>query len=86
MMKKLILILVPLILFLLVPSQGFCFEVTAQVSKNRISKDDSIILRITVKDGKGDIDTSVIKDFKVVSQGSSTSVSIIKTSYTTIIS
>jgi tetratricopeptide (TPR) repeat protein len=85
-MKKLILILVSLALFLLLPSQGLCFEVAALVSKNKISINNSIILRITVKDGKGDIDTSVIKDFKVVSQGSSTSVSIINTSYSKIIS
>lgn len=85
-MKRLLLIFVSLALFLLIPSQGFCFEVTAQVSKNIISENDSIILKITLKGGKGKVDTSVIKDFRVVPRGSSTSVSIVNTSYSKVLS
>ena len=85
-MKKLLLLFISLALFLLIPYQGFCFEATAQVSKNKISENDSIILKITLKGGKGKVDTSVIKDFRVVPRGSSTSMSIINTSYSKVIS
>ena len=77
-MKKLILIFV---LFFIIPVQASGFEVTAQVNKNKISKNDSIILRITLKGGKGEVDTSVIKDFIVESRGSSTNVSIVNGNY-----
>jgi len=80
-MKKLIHIFVPLILLLLISSNGFCFDVTAQVSKNEISVNDSIILRITVEGGKADVHTSIIQDFRVESRGSGTNVSIVNGSY-----
>ena len=80
-MKKPILTLVTFILLFSTPFQAFCFEVTAQVSKNKISIDDSIILRITMDGGEGDVDTSVIKDFIVESRGSGTNVSIVNGSY-----
>jgi tetratricopeptide (TPR) repeat protein len=80
-MKQLIRILLPLMLLLLIPSNGFCFDVTAQVSKNEISVDDSIILRITIEGGKADIDTSIIQDFQVKSKGSGTNVSIVNGNY-----
>lgn len=76
-MKKQLLLLFMLILFFITPMQAFCFDVTAKVSKNKISKDDSIILRIIVQGGDAEVDTSVIRDFKVESRGSGTNVSII---------
>ena len=85
-MKKSTTILIFLLLFLSIPSPCLSLEVTALVSEDKISRSDSIIFRITVKGGKGKIDTSVIKDFRVVPQGSSTSVSIINTKYSKTIS
>ncbi len=80
-MKKLILLLIIFVLFFIIPVQAFCFEVTAQVSKDKISQNDSIILRITITGGKAEIDTSVIQDFRVESRGSGTNVSIVNGNY-----
>ncbi|MCK5100903.1 MAG: BatD family protein, partial [Desulfobacteraceae bacterium] len=80
-MKKLIHILFPLALFLLISSNGFCFDVSAKVSQNKISKNDSVILRIIVEGGKAEVDTSIIRDFRVESRGSGTNVSILNGKY-----
>ncbi len=62
---------------LLIPGKGFCFSARAEVDRNTISKDDSLMLKIVTKGGKGDVDISPIVDFKVISRGTGTSVSII---------
>ncbi len=85
-MKKLMTILTGCAMLLFSFSQGLCFEAAATINKNSISINDSVILRITIKDGKGDVDTSVIKDFRVAPQGSSTSISIINTKYSKTVS
>ncbi|MCP3876503.1 MAG: hypothetical protein GY699_25600 [Desulfobacteraceae bacterium] len=57
----------------LFPATGFCFNVSAHVDKTRISGEDSIFLEVEVNGGKATLDLSTIKDFKVISRGSSSS-------------
>jgi len=62
-----------LLVLCLFPLNGVCFEVTAHVDKSKISMEDSVFLTIAVAGGKADLDLSVIRDFKVMSRGSSSS-------------
>jgi tetratricopeptide (TPR) repeat protein len=62
-----------LVLLLVIPAHGFCFEVTARVDKNKITPEDSVLLRIEVGGGKADPDLSGITDFKVTPRGTSSS-------------
>ena len=64
---------VALVMVAILPGTGFCFDVTAHVDKRKISRDDSILFKVEVNGGKADIDLSLIKDFKVMSRGSSSS-------------
>ncbi|MBT6341595.1 MAG: hypothetical protein HOJ48_20120, partial [Desulfobacula sp.] len=64
---------IALVLVSFLPGTGFCFDVTAHVDKLKISKEDSIVLKVVVSGGKADLDLSMIKDFKVISRGSSSS-------------
>jgi len=67
------------IIVLLIAIPGLCngFDVTAHVDKTRISQDDSISLIVDVNGGKADLDISGIQDFKVISRGTSSSLSYI---------
>ncbi|MBF0413220.1 MAG: BatD family protein [Desulfamplus sp.] len=65
----------------IVPVNGFCFNVTAQVDRNRISINDSVVLSIVFEDGEKEVDTSQLTDFTIVSQSSSSSISIINGKY-----
>ncbi|RLB91132.1 MAG: hypothetical protein DRH26_08475 [Deltaproteobacteria bacterium] len=65
--------LISLVLLVILPATGFCFDVTAHVDKSKISREDSVLLNIVIKGGKADLDLSGIKDFKVISRGSSSS-------------
>ena len=57
-------------------------EVTAYVDRTQISAGESVSLTVSIKDGKGDVDVSGIKDFKVLSRGTSSNISIINGSMT----
>ncbi len=70
-----------LLLSLVIPGNGFCFNAKAEVDRNIISKNDSLILKIVTKGGKGEVDISPIIDFKVIPRGTGTSVSIINGKY-----
>lgn len=70
-----------ILLCLLIPVKGFCFNARATVDRNTISQNDSLILKIIIKGGKGEVDISPITDFKVISRGSGTSISIINGNY-----
>ncbi len=63
------------IIILLSTMPGLCFgvNVTAHVDKSKISQEDSVFLKIEVNGGKADLDLSVIKDFKVIPRGTSSS-------------
>ena len=72
----------PCLVFGLVISFGVCaqvraIEVMAYVDRTKISMNDSVGLTVTVKDGEGNVDVSGIKDFKVLSRGTSSNISII---------
>ena len=64
---------VALVLVAILPATGVCFDVTANVDKTKISREDSVFLQVVVIGGKADLDLSMIKDFKVISRGSSSS-------------
>lgn len=66
-------IFISFVLMVILPATGFCFNVTAQVDKLKISMEDSVFLKVEVNGGKADLDLSMIKDFKVISRGSSSS-------------
>lgn len=63
------------------PAGAFCFSVTAQVDRNKISINDSVVLSLLFEDGEGSVDTSTITDFSIVSQSSSSNISIINGKY-----
>lgn len=57
-------------------------KVAAQVDRSVIGPGESVQLRITVTDGQGEVDLSHLTNFKVVPQGTSSSVQIINTQMT----
>ncbi|OQY02664.1 MAG: hypothetical protein B6I26_00485 [Desulfobacteraceae bacterium 4572_130] len=73
-----------ILLFLLfIPVQGFSSNigVSAEVNKNIISENDSIFLKVVIDGEQGNVDTSIITDFKVIESSTGTSVSIINGKY-----
>jgi hypothetical protein len=72
-MKLNAVIFTALVLLLVITAQGFCFEVTARVDRNKIAPEDSVLLRIEMSGGKADPDLSGITDFKVTPRGTSSS-------------
>ncbi|WP_457552159.1 BatD family protein [Desulfobacula sp.] len=76
-MKLKIMFLISFVLICVLPSTGLCLDVTAHVDKSKISSEDSVFLTVEVKGGKADLDLSVIKDFKVISRGSSSNYTFI---------
>lgn len=66
--------LVPICLFAFVPSSQ---AQQASVNTGKTTLDTPIQLIVTLPSGDGEVDTSVIEDFKVLSRGSSSSVRII---------
>ncbi|MCK5695626.1 MAG: protein BatD, partial [Desulfobacula sp.] len=64
---------ITMMLLVTLPAIGFCFDVTASVDKTRISRDDSVLLRVMSNGGKAELDLFVVKDFKVIPRGSSSS-------------
>lgn len=81
-LKQLLLLFIVIILCLVtVPIKGLCFTVTAQVDRNKISINESLLLSITFEDGEAEIDTSSLNDFTIVSKSSSSNISIINGKY-----
>ncbi|SLM30538.1 conserved membrane hypothetical protein [Desulfamplus magnetovallimortis] len=70
-----------LLICLLMPLNLFAFSVTAQVDRNRISINDSVVLKVVFNDGEGEVDTSVIKDFRIIGRSSSSNISIVNGKY-----
>lgn len=68
---------IAMVLAVLIPATGYCFDVTAHVDKTRISSGDSVFLKVEVDGGKADLDLSMIRDFKVISRGTSSSYNFI---------
>lgn len=65
MMKK---IMIGIMMMVLIPSLTLALSVKARVDKNRMTADDSLTLTVSVNDGNAEIDTSLIRDFQIVSQ------------------
>ncbi len=63
---------------LVLPAAGLAdseFQASARVDKTRMTLEDTLTLQIVSQGGKADVDLSAITDFKVVSSGTSTSMS-----------
>ncbi|WP_462323787.1 BatD family protein [Desulfoplanes sp.] len=72
-----------LIFLILLPVQAMAkTSVQATVDRTRITRGESLSLRVTITDGSGDVDTSVITDFDIVSKSSGTNISIVNGSMT----
>ncbi len=59
---------------ILVPGFAVGAKISAVVDQNHITPDETVQLTVTIDCGKGTIDTSVIKDFTVVSRGTGSSI------------
>ena len=70
-----------LIVLILIPQFCFGLTVTAHVDKYKISQEDSVLLNVDVDGGKADIDVSMVKDFKIISRGTSISSNYINGKY-----
>ncbi len=62
-------------------SPAFGADVRATVDNTNISLNESVSLKVIVNDGGCDVDTSLIKDFKVTPRGESTNIQIINSKY-----
>ncbi len=70
MMKK----IVTIVMFMLfIPMTVSALAVKAQVDKTRMTDEDSLNLTVVVNDGNAEIDTSVIRDFRIVSHSTGSS-------------
>ncbi len=63
--------------FLFFPGKTLADEVKAVIDRTRMTPEESAQLSIIVPGGEASVDVSVIKDFKVISQGTSSSIQII---------
>lgn len=70
-MKKHIVILMAGLL--LIPVSSYAVSVRATVDRNRITQEDILNLKVSVTDSEAQVDTSAIKDFRILSQSSGTS-------------
>lgn len=69
---------IPLIILLVFyPLSVFAFGATATVDKTEITLEDSIFFSVEVEGGKAAVDLSPIKNFRVISKGSSSSYNFI---------
>ena len=50
---------------------------TARVDRTQLAPGESLALSVTLQNGEGDVDVTAINDFKVLSQGTSTSLRIV---------
>lgn len=62
---------------LMVPLKSFGFQATASVNQNRISVEDTVLLNVVVEGGSAQIDVSGIRDFEIISRGTSRSMSFV---------
>ena len=70
-------------ILILLPVQAIATtSVRATVDRTRITRGESLSLTVTITDGSGDVDTSVITDFDIVSRSSGTNISLVNGSLT----
>jgi len=72
--------IIVLLLIVGLPYHAQALEVKAVADRNHIAAGETVQLTVTVKNGKGDVDVANIRDFKVTSQGTQTSVRIVNNS------
>ena len=63
------------------PFSALAFSVTAQVDRNQITINDTLVLKIIFEDGEDEVDTSALADFEILSRSSSSNISIINGKY-----
>ncbi len=63
------------------PLRVLAFNVTAQVDRNQITINDTLLLKIIFEDGEDEVDTSSLTDFEILSRSSSSNISIINGKY-----
>ncbi len=68
---------VSILIVILMPAAASAATVSALVDRDRITQGESVNLQVSIQDGQGSVDVGAIKDFKVLSRGSSTSVNIV---------
>jgi len=73
-MKQLLVLIFIIVNF---TADAYALEIEAHVDRKNITANESLNLTVTITGGPGDVDVSAIKDFKVVSQSSSTNIQII---------
>lgn len=62
----------------LAPAAGIAgVSVEAALDRSTLAMEESLVLQVTVRGGKGEVDTRGITDFKVLSRGSSTSIQMV---------
>ncbi len=59
----------------------WALDASAVVDRSRISLYDTLRLNVIVKDSEADVDVSVIKDFKIISRGTSSQVRVVNGHY-----
>lgn len=67
------LVFLGMVLVLCLPVPGSCFTATAKVDKTQMLPGEMVSLSIVVDGGKATVDLSPIRDFQIVSSGTSTS-------------
>lgn len=66
---------------ILFSASALALDAQAVVDRTHIRLSDTLRLDVIVKGGKADVDVSVIRDFKILSQGTSSRVRIVNTKY-----
>ncbi|MDM8543790.1 BatD family protein [Desulfococcaceae bacterium HSG9] len=69
-----------ILLIIMLPQRALALEVNATVDRNQITAGETVQLTVTVKNGQGDVDVANVRDFKVISRGTQTSVRIVNNS------
>lgn len=70
-----------LLVVLAFPLRGFCLDASVQVDRNRLSENESLVLKVIVDGEDAEVDPSPITDFRVMPRGTSTNVSIVNGKY-----
>lgn len=76
-MKRLAIFIVIFFISIAFTDRAHALEVTARINKSSLSFQEVLTLIVSITEGEGSVDTSSVKDFKVLSQGTSTSVQIV---------
>ena len=84
--QRLIIICLIGLCILSIPFSALAFNVTAQVDRNQITINDTLVLKIIFEEGEDEVDTSALTDFEILSRSSSSNISYINGKYSKTIS